>query len=92
MPLRSSKTNQLYLFSYIRKRKFPVHQGAGSYRIGVHVLCFILEGEASLLIDGLLCRIRPFELYLLVPGMIVDIPDRCSTITYYGLFSSPSCL
>ncbi|WP_341278625.1 helix-turn-helix domain-containing protein [Paenibacillus sp. FSL H8-0537] len=92
MPLRSSKTNQLYLFSYIRKRKFPVHQGAGSYRIGVHVLCFILEGEASLLIDGLLCRIRPFELYLLVPGMIVDIPDRCSTITYYGLFFEPVML
>ncbi|MBP1991944.1 helix-turn-helix domain-containing protein [Paenibacillus eucommiae] len=45
-----------------------------------------------MLIDGMLHRIRPFELYLLAPGMILEIPDQSRTYEYYGVFFQPVLL
>lgn len=58
----------------------------------MYILCFITQGEGVVLIDGVLRRIRPFELYLLVPGMILEIPELCDTFEYYGIFFEPFTL
>ncbi|GKU76209.1 helix-turn-helix domain-containing protein [Paenibacillus sp. L3-i20] len=85
-------TQSLYLFSSVRKRKFAGKSGVRMYRIPVYLLCFITEGEGIVLLDGMLCNIRPFELYLLVPGMVVEVSERSDGFKYYGVFFQPITL
>jgi len=58
----------------------------------VYLLCFIIEGEGVALIDGALFKISPFELYLLVPGMILEFPEQCNGFEYFGVFFEPVTL
>ncbi|OBZ12304.1 helix-turn-helix domain-containing protein [Bacillus sp. FJAT-26390] len=88
----STHTHSLYLFSSVRKRSFAGKPGIRAYRIPVYLLCFITEGEGVVLIDGALCRIRPFELFLLVPGMVVEISEQSGGFAYYGVFFQPLTL
>ncbi|WP_188889430.1 helix-turn-helix domain-containing protein [Paenibacillus radicis (ex Gao et al. 2016)] len=84
--------HSLYLFSSVRKRRFTGRSGVRTYRIPAYVLCFITEGEGVVLMDGMLCDIKPFELYLLVPGMIVELSERTGGFSYYGVFFRPVTL
>ncbi|GBF76051.1 hypothetical protein PA598K_04491 [Paenibacillus sp. 598K] len=45
-----------------------------------------MEGEGVILLDGALQKLRPFQLYLLVPGMIVEFPEQGGACQYYGLW------
>lgn len=85
----ANEAQQIYLLSSVRKRRFPKRGGAGKLRIPAYILCFIIEGEGVIVLDGALQKVRPFQLYLLVPGMIVDIPEQASTFEYYGIWFDP---
>jgi len=87
-----AQTHSVYLFSSVRKRRFASKPRTRKFRIPVYLLCFITEGEGVVLIDSMLHEIRPFELYLLVPGMIVEISERSGTFDYYGVFFQPLTL
>jgi AraC-like DNA-binding protein len=82
----------IFLFSSIRKRRFPAAAHKGRFRIPVHVLCLITEGEGILLIDGVLSKIYPLQLYLFKPGTTIELPDQCSGFTYFGAFFEPLAL
>ncbi|MCR8656864.1 helix-turn-helix domain-containing protein [Paenibacillus endoradicis] len=58
----------------------------------VYLLCFITEGEEIVVIDGTLKKIRPFQLYMLTPGMIVEFPDIGIAIEYYAITFEPLML
>ncbi|MFK4302867.1 AraC-like DNA-binding protein [Paenibacillus sp. RC254] len=58
-------------------------------RVSVFILCFITEGEGVIVLDGTLQKVRPLQLYLLVPGMIVEFPEQGSTYEYYGIWFEP---
>ncbi|MGO4184299.1 helix-turn-helix domain-containing protein [Paenibacillus sp. TAF43_2] len=88
----STLTHSLYLFSSVRKRRFTGKRGIRTYRIPVYLICFITEGEGVILLDGTLCRTRPFELFLLVPGMVVEISEQSGGFEYYGVFFQPQTL
>ncbi|QJD82972.1 AraC family transcriptional regulator [Cohnella herbarum] len=92
MPSPLFENDTLFLFSSVRKRIFPNKTGVYSYRIPVHLFCFITKGEGVALIDGALFKIRPFELYLLVPGMIVEFPEQGKGYEYLGVFFEPVSL
>jgi len=53
------------------------------------MLCFVTEGEGIAVVDGSVCRIRPFQLYLLVPGMTVEFLEQAVPIHYYGIRFEP---
>ncbi|MBJ6362972.1 AraC family transcriptional regulator [Paenibacillus sp. GCM10012307] len=80
----------IYLFSSVRKR--TCGGGARTFRVTVHVLCFVTEGEGVIRLDGVLSKIRPMELYLLVPGMVVELPHQSDGFVYYGVFFQPVTL
>lgn len=88
----NSHKHSLYLFSSVRKRRFTGKPRNRIFRIPVYLLCFITDGEGVVLIDGMLCKVRPFELYLLVPGMIVEMPEHSNVFKYYGVFFQPLTL
>ncbi|WP_028561817.1 helix-turn-helix domain-containing protein [Paenibacillus pinihumi] len=90
MMSRKIQSDAIYLFSSVRKR--TCGSGPRTYKIAVHVLCFVTEGEGVIRLDGVLCKIRPFELYLLVPGMVVELPHQSEGFEYYGLFFQPLTL
>ncbi|OXM14650.1 AraC family transcriptional regulator [Paenibacillus herberti] len=85
----SREVSSLYMFSSVRKRSFPAAIGRKAYRIPVHMLCLVTEGEGILLLDGVLCRIYPLQLYLLVPGMMIEVPEQSVRFDYYGVFFEP---
>lgn len=82
----ANEVYQIYRLSSVRKRRFPKQRGAGQVKIPAYLLCFIVEGEGVILLDGALQKIRPFQIYLLVPGMIVEFPEQGSAFQYYGLW------
>lgn len=82
----ANEVYQIYRLSSVRKRRFPKQRGAGQVKIPAYILCFILEGEGVILLDGALQKIKPFQVYLLVPGMIVEFPELGSTCHYYGIW------
>ncbi|RAJ00792.1 AraC-like protein [Paenibacillus pabuli] len=84
-----NEANLIYLLSSVRKRKFPMTRQAKHVRVPVYILCFITEGEGVVVLDGALQKVRPLQLYLLVPGMIVEFPEQGSTFEYYGIRFEP---
>ncbi|MHA7966924.1 helix-turn-helix domain-containing protein [Paenibacillus sp. CAU 1782] len=88
MEMKVGSLGTVYLLSSVRSRKIRGGE-ARSWRIGVHVLIFITEGEAVARLDGALCKIRPLGLYLLVPGMIVEFPEQVNGFSYYAVFFYP---
>lgn len=88
----SSETHPIFLLSSVRKRKILNNSTTRSYRVYVHLLCFITKGEGVALIDGMLCKIRPFELYLLVPGMVIEFSEQREDFEYFGVFFEPISL
>lgn len=86
MMSRKIQSDAIYLFSSVRKR--TCGSGPRTYKIAVHVLCFVTEGEGVIRLDGVLCKIRPFELYLLVPGMVVELPHQSEALNITAFFSA----
>ncbi|GAB6989784.1 AraC family transcriptional regulator [Paenibacillus pini] len=87
-----SKADSVYLLSSIRKRKFPKTCKAIQVKLPAYIICFITEGEGVIVIDGSLEKIRPFQLYLFVPGMILEFPEESIIFEYYGIWFEPILL
>ncbi|SDC17022.1 AraC-type DNA-binding protein [Paenibacillus sp. UNCCL117] len=81
----SSQENITYLLSSVRKRTFS-KRGVRHIRIPAYILCFITEGEGVIVLDGELHKVRPFQLYLLAPGMHMEVPEQYGEFDYYAVF------
>ncbi|OPH54837.1 hypothetical protein BC351_30835 [Paenibacillus ferrarius] len=41
------------------------------------------------MLDGALHRVRPFQLFLLTPGMHIEVPEQYGEFNYYAIFFEP---
>ncbi|MEK8130122.1 AraC family transcriptional regulator [Paenibacillus filicis] len=92
MASHGKEPNIVYLFSSVRRRTFADTPEARTYRVPVYMLCLITKGEMVLLLDGEVRRIRPLELYMLVPGMRIEAPAKCGPIEYTAVLFKPVVL
>ncbi|WP_159884204.1 AraC family transcriptional regulator [Paenibacillus puerhi] len=83
------EVDSIYMFSSVRRRTFPHTPEARVYRVPVYMLCLITKGEAVLLLDGEVRRIRPLELYVLVPGMMIETTAQCGPIQVAAVLFKP---
>ncbi|MFF2481383.1 helix-turn-helix domain-containing protein [Paenibacillus sp. NPDC058071] len=79
----------IYLLSSVHKRKLTGSPHARKIQLSAYLLCFVTEGEGVVVLDGAVHRIRPFQLYLLVPGMTVEFPEQFGMVQYYGVRFEP---
>ncbi|REK77707.1 helix-turn-helix domain-containing protein [Paenibacillus paeoniae] len=79
----------VYFLSTAHKRNITGALLARRIRISAYLLCFVTEGEGVAVLGGAVHRIRPFQLYLLVPGMMVEFLEQAGTIHYYGIRFEP---
>lgn len=84
-----NEAQHMYLLSWVSKRKLPRSGWSGQIRISAYLLGFVVEGEGVILLDGVLHKIKPFQLYLLVPGMVLDIPEGSGSFDYYAVRFEP---
>ncbi|MBP1999972.1 AraC-like DNA-binding protein [Paenibacillus shirakamiensis] len=89
---QADETHSIYLLSSVRMRKYPKTGQAVRLNISVHMLCYVMEGEGFMVLDGSLQKIRPLQLYLLVPGMILEFPEHSPHFVYYGICFEPIML
>jgi AraC-like DNA-binding protein/ABC-type enterochelin transport system substrate-binding protein len=90
MRQRYSKDHMpLYLFSSIRKRWYSTTVSKGARHIPVYMLVFVTKGEGSLLANGSLQQVKPFELYFFVPGMTIEVSVEAAPIEYYVIIFKP---
>lgn len=82
------KGHTLFLLSSVRKRRFP-RLNAKSYRVPVYIICMVVEGEGVVLMNGSPLKICPFEMYLFVPGTILEMPSLDNSFSYYGILFEP---
>ncbi|GAA3406365.1 helix-turn-helix domain-containing protein [Paenibacillus hodogayensis] len=86
---RHHSEHPLYLLSSIRLRKLPFAPAAKSRNIPFHALCFPIKGEGTLLIDGEVYKLAPFELFYFSPGMNVTVCSPHEPIEYYVVLFAP---
>ncbi|WP_139990510.1 helix-turn-helix domain-containing protein [Paenibacillus paridis] len=92
MAVHQRKTDTVYMFSSVHKRKLPSWPSTRTYKIPAYILCFVTKGEGALLVNQSICRIEPFELYLLVPGMTIETSGQAAGIEYYAVVFEPLTL
>ncbi len=92
MPSYANETHHIYLLSSVRKRKLTETRKTNHVRVSVYVLCFVTAGEGIVVLDGALRKIRPFQLYLLVPGMTIELPEHAVSIEFYAISFEPILL
>ncbi len=89
MAVHHRKTDTVYMFSSVHKRKLPILRSTRTYKVPAYILCFVTKGEGVLLLNQSICRIEPFELYLLVPGMTIETSSQAVGIEYYAVVFEP---
>lgn len=82
----------IYLLSSVHKRKLSAASKPRNIRVAVYLLCFVTDGEGIVVLNGTVHRIQPFQLYLLVPGMRLQLPEQNSVFHYYGIGFEPISL
>lgn len=86
-----TQENVTYLLSSVRKRTLSKRK-VRHIRIPAYILCFITAGEGVIVLDGILQRVRPFQLYLLASGMHIEVPAQHGEFNYYAFFFEPILL